>query len=78
VCGGRGVPRRGGIAEAQARAGDFARDYYEVEVDRGGVAHVVAMRPLTDDVVRALNPDANLTNVDDAITGIGYPISRHI
>lgn len=57
---------------------DFARDYYDVDVDRVGVAHVVAMRPLTDDVVRALNPDADLADVDDAVTRIGYPISRQI
>jgi hypothetical protein len=56
---------------------DFARDYYEIEVDRSAAAHVVAMRPLTDAVVQALNPDANLSDVDDAVTGIGYPISRH-
>jgi hypothetical protein len=57
---------------------DFASDYYEVEVDRGGVEHVVAMRPLTDAVVRALNPETNLTDVDDAVARIGYPISRHM
>lgn len=56
---------------------DFARDYYEIEVDRSAAAHVVAMRPLTDAVVQALNPDANLSDIDDAVTGIGYPISRH-
>jgi hypothetical protein len=55
---------------------DFANDYYEIEVDPAAVAHVVAMRPLTDAVVRALNPDTNLTDVDDAVTRIGYPISR--
>jgi hypothetical protein len=55
---------------------DFASDYYEIEVDRAAVAHVVAMRPLTDAVVRALNPDIDLTDVDDAVTRIGYPISR--
>lgn len=56
---------------------DFARDSYEIEVARSAVAHVVAMRPLTDAVVQALKPDANLTDIDDAVTGIGYPISRH-
>ncbi|GAA0961408.1 hypothetical protein [Virgisporangium aurantiacum] len=45
---------------------DFARDYYEIEVDRAAVAHVVAMRPLTDAVVRALNPDRDLRGYEQA------------
>ncbi|MCO8269783.1 hypothetical protein M1L60_04150 [Actinoplanes sp. TRM 88003] len=56
---------------------DFARGYHEIEVDRSAVAHVVAMRPLTEAVVQALDSDAALTDVGDAVTGIGYPISRH-
>jgi hypothetical protein len=55
---------------------EFAGDYYEIEVDRAAVAHVVAMRPLTDAVVRVLNPDIDLTDVDDAVARIGCPISR--
>jgi hypothetical protein len=55
---------------------DFAGDYYEIEVDRAAVAHVVAMRPLTDAVVRALNPDTTLADVDSAVSRIGYPIGR--
>jgi hypothetical protein len=55
---------------------DFAGDHYGIEVHRAAVAHVVAMRPLTDAVVRALNPDSNLTEVHDAVAGIGYPVTR--
>jgi hypothetical protein len=54
---------------------DFASDY-EIEVDRAAVAHIVAMRPLTDAVVRALNPDVNLTAIDDPVASTGYPINR--
>jgi hypothetical protein len=54
---------------------DFAGDYYEIEVDRAAVAHVVAMRPLTDAVVRTLNPDCGLADIRDAVTGIGYPVT---
>ena len=39
---------------------DFAARYYEVAVDRAAVAHVVAHRPLTGAVVRALNPEATI------------------
>ena len=55
---------------------DFAADYYEIEVDRTAVAHVVAMRPLTAAVVQALNPDASFTDVNDSVAQIGYPINR--
>ncbi|MEV6932423.1 hypothetical protein AB0M46_49125 [Dactylosporangium sp. NPDC051485] len=54
----------------------FAGNYHEFEADRAAVAHIAAMRPLTDAVVRALNPDINLTQVHEAVTEIGYPVSR--
>jgi hypothetical protein len=56
---------------------EFAEDYYETGIDRAAVAHVVAMRPLTDAVVRALNPDSNVAEVHAAAAGIGYPVARN-
>jgi hypothetical protein len=53
----------------------FAVDYYETGIDRAAVAHIAAMRPLTDAVVLALNPEATLTGIHDAVTAIGYPPS---
>jgi hypothetical protein len=35
---------------------EFATDYYEIELDRAAVAHVIAERPLTDPVIQALTP----------------------
>ncbi|MFF6984286.1 RICIN domain-containing protein [Streptomyces sp. NPDC008343] len=37
------------------------------------VRHVMALRPLTEEVVRTLNPDRGLADVADALTTIGYP-----
>ncbi|GIG87893.1 hypothetical protein [Plantactinospora endophytica] len=54
---------------------EFAGDYYEIEVDRAAVEHVVAHRPLTDTVVRALNPQLSFADLRDDIAGIGYPVA---
>ena len=51
----------------------FAQDYYGCEVDAGAVAEVYALRPLTDDIVRRLNPEASLSDLAADITRIGYP-----
>ncbi|WP_249998740.1 hypothetical protein [Actinoplanes sp. M2I2] len=54
---------------------DFAGDYYEAEIDRDAVGHVAALRPLTDDVVRALNRESSLAAVRTEVVAIGYPIA---
>ena len=51
----------------------FARDYYEVDLPLSAVEHVFAHRPLTEDVVRALNPDVTLDDLADDLREIGYP-----
>lgn len=60
------------IAEEYA---DFARDYYETEIDEAAVRHVIEHRPLTDAVVRALNPEADLAAVRRAVAELGYPLA---
>ncbi|MGW4890992.1 hypothetical protein ACWEQL_01800 [Kitasatospora sp. NPDC004240] len=57
---------------SEAYAG-FARDYYEIPVDLDAVRHVCALRPLTDDVVRALNAELTLAGLAEDIAEIGYP-----
>ncbi|MFJ6390272.1 hypothetical protein ACIQJT_22010 [Streptomyces sp. NPDC091972] len=52
---------------------EWAQDYYEVPVDLGAVRHVFSSRPLTEDVVRALNPDIGLSDLARDIAEIGYP-----
>ncbi|MFF4631562.1 hypothetical protein [Streptomyces griseorubiginosus] len=53
---------------------EWAEDYYEVPVDLDAVRHVMSLRPLTEDVVRALNPDIGLADLADDIAQIGYPM----
>ncbi|MCX5065341.1 hypothetical protein OOJ91_05545 [Micromonospora lupini] len=53
---------------------EFAEDYYEIEVDPGVIEHVVTHRPLTDVVVRALNPEATVARLREDTAAIGYPI----
>ncbi|MET7402659.1 hypothetical protein ABZS66_55185 [Dactylosporangium sp. NPDC005572] len=56
------------------RYAEFAADYYEIEVDRAAVEHIVAHRPLTDTVVRALNPSATIEELGNDVALIGYPV----
>lgn len=51
---------------------DWARSYFDTPVDIDGVRHIYAMRPLTPEVVTALNPDVTLEQLTAEITGIGY------
>ncbi|MER8046813.1 hypothetical protein [Streptomyces sp. NPDC094032] len=59
-------------AEAYA---EWATDYYETEpeVDVEAVRHVLALRPLTEAVVRSLNPELDPTDLAEGIAEIGYP-----
>ncbi len=52
---------------------EFAQEYYEVDVDLDAVRHVYALRPLTQAVVSALNPDVALGGLDEELAQIGYP-----
>ncbi|MFB9389622.1 hypothetical protein ACFPM3_08385 [Streptomyces coeruleoprunus] len=51
----------------------FAEDYYKVAVDLAAVRHVQGLRPLTQQVVTALNPDLELADLAGEIAAIGYP-----
>jgi hypothetical protein len=51
----------------------FAEDYYEQPVDRAAVSRVYALLPLTEALVRRLNPDLSLEELADDLTEIGYP-----
>ncbi|MFJ7194066.1 MULTISPECIES: hypothetical protein [unclassified Streptomyces] len=54
---------------------DWARGYYDTPVDLDAVRHVHALRPLTPEVVAALNPDVTLEQLTAEIAAIGYPQS---
>ncbi|MFJ4515648.1 hypothetical protein [Streptomyces sp. NPDC088816] len=53
----------------------WAEDYYEVPVDLEAVRHVFASRPLTEEVVRALNSEIGLADLVEDIAEIGCPTS---
>ncbi|MFD5229357.1 hypothetical protein ACFWJ5_12620 [Streptomyces qaidamensis] len=53
----------------------WAEDYYEVPVGREAVRHVFSSRPLTEEMVRALNPKIVLADLSEDIAEIGYPTS---
>ncbi|WP_367323043.1 hypothetical protein [Streptomyces sp. HUAS ZL42] len=55
----------------------FAEDYYETGVDLEAVRHVYALRPLTQSVVSALNPEVDLPGLEEDIAQIGYPRGAH-
>lgn len=52
---------------------DFARDYYECEVDVDDVAAIYRHEPLSAELVRRLNPAVDLASLADDIAEIGYP-----
>ena len=55
---------------------DFARDYFEVEVEPEQVVRLLAHEPLTRSLVLAINPDADFDEVKvDAGEG-GYPVAE--
>lgn len=49
-------------------------DEEEPPVPLEPVAHIFALRPLTEEVVRALNPETGLRNVRADLQVIGYPL----
>ncbi|WP_433218486.1 hypothetical protein ACQP00_12615 [Dactylosporangium sp. CS-047395] len=56
------------------RFAEFAADYYEIELDRAAVEHIVAHRPLTEAVVQALHSSATVAELRTDVATIGYPI----
>ncbi|WP_380161891.1 hypothetical protein [Kineococcus sp. R86509] len=51
----------------------FAADYYETELERDDIAHVLALQPLREDLVQRLNPQRTLAQLGEDIVSIGYP-----
>ncbi|MFB7460302.1 hypothetical protein [Streptomyces sp. NPDC056188] len=53
----------------------WAEGYYEVPVGLEAVRHVFASRPLTEEVVRALNSEIGLAELVEDLAEIGCPMS---
>jgi hypothetical protein len=54
----------------------WAEDYYERTVPLAAVRHVYAHKPLTDQLIQDLNPEASLEELAADIEEIGYPDKR--
>lgn len=52
---------------------DYAVDYFQVTLDPADVRTVFEHRPLTEDLVLRLNPEADLAALAKACESIGYP-----
>jgi hypothetical protein len=53
---------------------DWAQDYYERPIDLDAVRHIYAGKPLTANVVTALNSATTLAAVAERVAATGYPI----
>jgi hypothetical protein len=54
---------------------DFARDYYEVELDAQPVASIFAICPITEELVKSVNPNVSLSDIADELhSQIQYPV----
>ena len=53
----------------------FAENVFEVALELDAIRHVYAQLPLTEEVVRSLNPEVQLSDLKDDIAEIGYPRS---
>lgn len=52
----------------------FSDEYYEMAPALEAVQHVCDLKPLTQEVVSALNPEVRLEDLAEDIARIGYPI----
>jgi hypothetical protein len=52
---------------------DFAKWYYEQELDVGELAPIYKHEPLTESLVKELNPDLSLSDLQKDAQEIGYP-----
>ncbi|TJZ46252.1 hypothetical protein FCH28_27565 [Streptomyces piniterrae] len=53
----------------------FAQEYHGARPELSAVQHLYALRPLTPEIVMALNPEVTLDALSDDIESIGYPHS---
>lgn len=53
----------------------WAENYWGVTLDGAAVDAVLALRPLTAEMVRGLHPEASVAGLAEQVAPIGYPIS---
>nr|WSX51167.1 hypothetical protein OG409_20860 [Streptomyces sp. NBC_00974] len=52
---------------------EFAEDYYETDLPLAAIRHIWSLRPVTQDIVDALNPGLPLAAVGPRLARAGYP-----
>jgi hypothetical protein len=52
---------------------EWASEYYETEIDPESVMHIYQHLPLSDGIVKSLNPDASTGKLHNSLVKIGYP-----
>ena len=62
------------VAGTAAAYAEYARDYFELDIDTDAAAAVFDGRPLTAAIVGALNPDAVFADVARIAVAAGYPV----
>jgi hypothetical protein len=53
----------------------WAEDYFETAVMRSAVDHIFGHCPLTEEIVKALNPELSLADLAEDASEIAYPTS---
>lgn len=52
---------------------DWASEYFETDVTPEAVEHIYSLKPLDNEVVQSLNPDATMGKLHNCFVEIGYP-----
>ena len=53
---------------------EWANDYYEADIDHRSIQHVYQSLPLSNSIVRSLNPEASIKVLETRLEKIGYPL----
>lgn len=53
---------------------EWAKNYYEIEIPLIDICNIFKFEPLTQEAVRRINPNAELTDIVEDIKEINYPI----
>ncbi|MET0704073.1 MAG: DUF4259 domain-containing protein [Mycobacterium sp.] len=56
--------------------GTFAFEYFEVDIDPAALEHIFALGPITEQLVRTINPAAALDELARDLASSGYPTGR--
>ncbi|MEO6655098.1 MAG: hypothetical protein ABIO36_03370 [Pyrinomonadaceae bacterium] len=53
----------------------YAAEYFEVPISETSVHKIYGLTPLTDGIVKELNPELTLLDLSEDIEEIGYPVA---